>query len=85
VCVCAHERTRKKTLTKQQTRKRTREKKQYKLQTKWSSSTDRATDNERAEEKKRWYIYMFGASTRREREKKGKEKKAVPILPPSRE
>lgn len=39
------------------------------MQTKWSSSTD----NERAEKKDG--IYVFGASTRREREKKERGRK----------
>jgi hypothetical protein len=52
LCMCRHERTRKKTLTKQQKKeKENKKKKQYKLQAKWSSSTDRATDNERAGKK----------------------------------
>jgi hypothetical protein len=52
---------------------------------------DRPSDRQRKSRKKNGvYIYrcVFAASTRREREKKGKGekmKKAVPILPPSRE
>jgi len=90
MCACAHERTRKKTLTKQQKKKENKKKKAiYKLQAKWSSSTDRATDNERGG--KRWYIYAGSFDKKRTRKKgkegktKKKKKKAVPILPPSRE
>lgn len=66
-----------------------REKKEATSTTGEIVAIDRPTTKDQKKKRKRWCIYTFRASTRRENERKKnarrRRKNAVPILPPSRE